>query len=168
MRTLIASRLTYLYEDVGQDRSYWSSAARFWYNIAAEPNSNRGLHFSESATSYDHLKQVSEFARRVTARSTHSRHIRTSGTKPLRPFLRWNEYTSFVAVFLRAHAMLFNSRSVGELKMLLSCFSSRKLLETYIQHEDTAFQIDGIYIATINVASLLEYGEIQDSTGYSD
>ena len=64
--------------------------------------------------------------------------------------------------------MLFNSRSVGELKMLLSCFSSRKLLETYIQHEDTAFQIDGIYIATINVASLLEYGEIQDSTGYSD
>lgn len=91
----------------------------------------------------------------------------TSGTELSKSIVRSRNYTSFVAVFLRAHAVVFKGQSVGKLKILISSLCSGDLLETYIQSTGPAFQIDGIYIATINIAALLEHGEIQSSTGCS-
>ena len=156
MRSLTAHRLTI--DDAGQDRNWWSLEARFWFNVSTECN---------STTSCDYLKQMSEYARSLTAKSTMNGRVGISGTELFTSILRWKDDTSFVAVFVRAHAMVFSGQLVDQSDMLLALAPSGILLETYIRHVDTAFQLDGIYIATINIAALLEYGGIQNRTGNS-
>ncbi len=138
-----------------------SSANCFQDNVLPGPDLAYHVH---AAQSDGYLKEVSDFARSLTSRSSNIHHTRTSEIELWRSIVRWNDNTSFIAVFLRAHATIFSGQPVGKLKILLSSFSSRDLLATYIQHVGTAFEMDGIYIATINIATLLEHGELKKGT----
>lgn len=149
MRRLEAS--PWAFRDADQQFNFLPAAFR--YNANTRPDS-----------SYDHHAGQSKFARSLISRSCNNRHTHTSGTEPSKYTVRSRNHTSFVTVFLRAHAVVFNGRSVGEFKILISSFGSGDLLETYIQNTGPAFQKDGIYIATINIAALLEHGEIYSST----
>lgn len=151
MRSLIAYRLSI--DDAGQDCNIWSLEARSWFNVSAQSN---------ATASRDLLRDFSDFVRRCTT----DFHLLTSGTELFTTILQWTDDTSFVAVFLRVHVVVFSNEPVEQSELLLPLTKSN-LLETYVRCVDTAFQMDGVYIATINIAALLKYGRIQDRTDLS-
>lgn len=154
-------------DDERNSRRVWlDSMRRLETSPWAFEHAGQQFNFSPDWSPIHYIGQ-SEVARSLISRSCGDRHTHTSGTELSKSIVRSRNYTSFVAVFLRAHAVVFKGQSVGKLKILISSLCSGDLLETYIQSTGPAFQIDGIYIATINIAALLEHGEIQSSTGCS-
>ena len=168
-------RMAIEYEEVGVEK-VWRNIARFWYDWAANktPTTGRIYHHLAILTRPCSIEQLSLYTRALTC-LTSSKSARESIMTLFNPILHSQDSasrrsSSFDTVFIRAHGILFTSRSSDPLDRFDKAVEELGiggLYRKYISKSSSRIKKTGMHIAVSNIAALLEYGTPKQSSYHS-
>ncbi|KAF9883212.1 hypothetical protein FE257_003839 [Aspergillus nanangensis] len=143
-----------------KEREVWTGVARYWYTTAADKNPDVGRiqhHLALLSRPYI-LQQLFFYTKSlVTVRSF-------SGTResvlllfnPLPQGPRPSNHPPLITAFVSAHGALFNRDTSSRVITSTSEFLSR--LDKFITRVGPTFRMQGVHMASSNIAAMLEYG----------
>ncbi|KAF9883221.1 hypothetical protein FE257_003848 [Aspergillus nanangensis] len=143
-----------------KEREVWTGVARYWYNTAADKNPDVGRiqHYLSVLSRPYILQQLFFYTKSlVTVRSF-------SGTResvlllfnPLPQGPRPSNHPPLITAFVSAHGALFNRDTSSRVITSTSEFLSR--LDKFITRVGPTFRMQGVHMASSNIAAMLEYG----------
>lgn len=144
----------------GKDWEVWRSKARSWYNKASNRSPQLGHLYHDLAivTSPFTLEQLSLYTKSLTCVAPYGLAGKTVMTLLFDPVLHYKNTLSFNIIFIKAHGILFTSRSTREFNAMIKALRADDLLITYINKCGTRFKPEGVYAAMSNIAALFKYG----------
>ena len=164
------------YEEVGAEK-VWRNIARFWYDRAANktPTTGRIYHHLAILARPCSIEQLSLYTKALTC-LTSFESARESIMTLFNPILHSQDpasrrSSSFESVFIRAHGILFTSRSSDPLDRFdkaVEELGSGGLYGKYISKSSSRIKKTGMHVAVSNIAALLEYGAPKQSSPHSN
>ena len=161
--------------EVGVEK-VWRNIARFWYDRAANktPTTGRIYHHLAILARPCSIEQLSLYTRALTC-LTSSESARESIMTLFNPILHSQSSasrrsSSFDTVFIRAHGILFTSRSSDPLDRFDKAVEELGiggLYRKYISKSSSRIKKTGMHVAVSNIAALLEYGTPKQSSYHS-
>ncbi|KAL1957641.1 hypothetical protein VTO42DRAFT_5618 [Malbranchea cinnamomea] len=146
-----------------RDREVWAGVARYWYNKAAykNPRVGRIQHHLAVLARPNVLQQLFYYTKSLTCVQPFP-NTRDSILLLFNPILQLGpgqEYSSHLPVmtfFVKAHGTLFSQKPIPSFIQAANEFTS--LLVVHISRVGSKFREQGAYLASINFAAMLEYG----------
>lgn len=158
-------------DDEPRDREVWSNVAKFWYNKASDktPNVGRLYHHNAILARPYTLEQLSLYRRSLTC-VVPFESAKGSIMTLFNPILQNKDTAqrrppSFETIFIRAHAILFTSKSTDSpetFNATVDEIEKDDLLDTYISRAGPRFKPIGADAGISNIAAL--FGPIKDGT----
>lgn len=143
-----------------REREAWAGVARYWYNQAADRNSNVGRiqHHLAVLARPDIIQQLFYYTRSLVSVQPFA-GTRESIFLLFNPFLRGPRALHrlpLVSAFVAAHGHLY-TRDVGD-RFIKSVDTFASLLNQTISQLGAAFRLQGFFICACNITAMLEYG----------
>ncbi|KAL4916829.1 hypothetical protein BDW62DRAFT_211653 [Aspergillus aurantiobrunneus] len=143
-----------------RERDVWAGIARYWYNKAADKNPDVGRiqHHLAVLARPDIVQQLFYYTKSLVC--VHS----FAGTREsifllFNPLLKApgtiRRLPEIVTAFVAAHGYLFTGELVDP--FMGTCDDFLSILEQYVGRMGPTFKLQGVYIASCNFASVLEY-----------